>query len=77
MADGLFQMQRAIINYINSKQSKEKNSGAVQGTYKNGKVTIGNKTYYADIVVDMPVQDGDSVWCLVADNKSTAVIVGV
>lgn len=77
MADGLFQMQQAIIRYLNSKQPKEKSVGAVQGIYKNGKILIGNKSYYADIAVDMPVKDGDSVWCLIADNKTTAVIVGM
>lgn len=76
MADGLFQMQRAIINYLNSKQKKGESTGAVQGIYNDGRVLIGNKTYYSDLAIDMPLQNGDRVWCLVADNNSTAVIVG-
>lgn len=76
MADGLFQMQRAIINYLNSKQKNEKSVGAVQGTYQNGRVLIENKTYYSDLAVDMPLRNGDRVWCLIADNNTTAVIVG-
>ena len=78
----LLKMQRAITTYINKKISNATNNtgktnAAVQGKFSNGKVLIGNVNYNADLAVDIPVKNGDTVWCVIDDSNSTAVIVGM
>ena len=77
----LLKMQRAITTYINKKISNtttgSKTNAAVQGKFSNGKVLIGNVNYNADLAVDIPVKNGDTVWCVIDDSNSTAVIVGM
>ena len=75
----LNRMQRAVLNYFNSRSTSGtiKQNTAVQGTFSNGKVLIGNKNYPADLAVDMPIRNGDVVWCVVDDSGSVAVIVGI
>lgn len=76
MSVNFFAMNRAIINYINSKIPKDRNN-AVRGTYQgNSKVLIGNKTYEADLVSDMVYSKGDSVYCLLPDSGYKAAVVG-
>ncbi|MBQ4495119.1 MAG: hypothetical protein II968_05060 [Selenomonadaceae bacterium] len=76
MSVNFFAMNRAIINYINSKIPKDRNN-AVKGTYQgDNKVLIGNKSYDADLVSDMVYSKGDSVYCLLPDSGYTAAIVG-
>ena len=82
MASGaLGRMQRAVVNYLNSRttsnSSNAKLNTAVQGKFSNGKVLIGNRNYPADLAVDMPVKDGDYVWCVIDDSGTVAVIVGM
>lgn len=82
MLSGAFgRMQRAVISYINSQNTSNSNdtkiNTAVQGKFSNGKVLIGNKNYPADLAVDMPIKDGDYVWCVIDDSGTVAVIVGM
>ena len=76
MNNDLVRMQKAISNYVGKKISQKNKNAAVQGKFSNGKILIGNKNYFADLAVDMPVKDGDTFWCLISDDKTTAVIVG-
>lgn len=70
-------MKNAIRNYLNKKiQAAKKQNAAVRGTYSDGKVTIGNKQYNAAFAVEMLLQDGLNVWCVINDTEDTAVIVG-
>lgn len=69
-------MNRAILNYVDSKIPKDRNN-AVKGFYRgNSQVLIGNKTYDADLVSDMVYSIGDSVFCLLPDSGYKAAIVG-
>ena len=80
MSGALGRMQRAVVKYVNSRgtgSSNNKLNTAVQGKFSNGKVMIGNRTYPADLAVDMPVKDGDYVWCVIDDSDTIAVIVGM
>ena len=69
-------MNRAIVNYIDSKIPKVRNSATVGIYCGNNKVLIGSKTYEADLVSDMVYSKGDSVYCLLPDSGYTAAIVG-
>lgn len=68
-------MNRAIINYIESRIPKDTNK-AVKGTYYGDSVLIGNKRYETDIVSDMWYDYGDTVYCLLPDSGLKAAIVG-
>lgn len=75
----LNRLQRAVINYVNSRNNtnQKSNNTAVQGRITGGKIMVGNKSYNADLAVDMAVFDGDTVWCVIDDSGTTAVIVGM
>ena len=75
MAVSFSAMNRAILDYINSKIPKDKNC-AVKGTYYGDSVLIGNKSYQADEVSDMLYSRGDTVYCILPDSGTTAAIVG-
>ena len=80
VSGALGRMQRAVVKYVNSRgtgSSNNKLNTAVQGKFSNGKVLIGNRNYPADLAVDMPVKDGDYVWCVIDDSDTIAVIVGM
>ena len=81
LSASLSRMQRAVISYLKSRNTGSNNSTklntAVQGKFSNGKVLIGNRNYPADLAVDMPVKDGDYVWCVIDDSDTIAVIVGM
>ena len=81
VSGALGRMQRAVVNYLNSRSLNNSNNtklnAAVQGKFSNGKVLIGNRNYPADLAVDMPVKDGDYVWCVIDDSDTVAVIVGM
>ena len=81
VSGALGRMQRAVISYIKSRNTGSsddtKLNTAVQGKFSNGKVLIGNRNYPADLAVDMPVKDGDYVWCVIDDSDTIAVIVGM
>ena len=74
--NNLFSMQKAIIDYINSKIPKDPNKAHI-GTFRKGMVTIGSETFSAIPVVDLRFDDGDRVACLRPENSNDAVIVGV
>ena len=69
-------MNRAIIDYINSKIPKDQNKAKV-GTVSGSRVVIGNKSYGFIPTVDMYFGDGDRVACIIPDNFSAAAVVGV
>ena len=69
-------MNRAIIDYINSKLPKDPNKAHV-GKMENGRVIIGNSSYNAIPTVDLYYGDGSKVACLLPENISDAVVVGV
>ena len=78
MAVNLSGMKAAVSNMVfTAIEKRTENQKAKRGVISGGRVTVGNKTlpYYA--AVDMYFKDGDNVWCIIADNGATAVIVGV
>ncbi len=50
---------------------------ARRGTVRGSSVIVGAKSYPYIPVVDMYFTDGDSVWCIVDDSQSTAIVVGM
>lgn len=77
MAD-LRGMQNAVANMVATAIYKRTESQkAKRGVIRGGSVVIGNKVVPYVPAVDMYFQDGDYVWCIMADSGRTAVIVGV
>ena len=76
MAADYSEMNRAIINYINSKIPKDKNKAQI-GTVRGNSVFIGNCSYGYVPAVDLYFGDGDKVACILPDNTTEAVVVGV
>lgn len=77
MAD-LRSMQNAVANMVATAIYKRtENQKAKRGVIRGGSVVIGNKVVPYAPAVDIYFQDGDSVWCIIADGGRTAVVVGV
>lgn len=77
MAD-LRSMQNAVANMVATTIYKRtENQKAKRGVIRGGSVVIGNKVVPYAPAVDIYFQDGDSVWCIIADGGRTAVVVGV
>jgi hypothetical protein len=77
MAD-LRSMQNAVANMVATAIYKRtENQKAKRGVIRGGNVVIGNKVVPYVPAVDMYFQDGDSVWCIMADSGRSAVVVGV
>ena len=76
MAANYSAMNRAIIDYINSKIPKDQNKAHI-GTVRGNSVVIGNKTYPYYPTVDLYFGDGDKVACLLPENTSEVAVVGV
>ena len=75
MAD-FSEMNRAIINYNDSKIPKDKNL-AQKGIVQGDRVIIGNKSYSYTPTVDMYFGTGSRVACILPENSNSAAVVGV
>ena len=74
----ILNMKNSISNLVATTiYTVTENQKAKRGVVSGGCVTIGNKLYPYYPAVDMYFEDGDSVWCIVADDNRTAVVVGV
>ena len=69
-------MNRAIIDYIDSKIPKDTNKAQI-GTVSGNRVIIGNKSYAYTPTVDMYFGSGSRVACILPDNSNSAAVVGV
>ena len=69
-------MNRAILDYIDSKIPKDVNKAQI-GTVSGDRVVIGNKSFGFTPTVDLYFGDGDRVACLLPDNANSAAVVGV
>lgn len=69
-------MNRAIINYIDSKIPKDMNKAHV-GTVSGSRVIIGNQSFAYVPTVDMYFGDGSRVACILPENTNSAAVVGV
>ena len=69
-------MQKAIIDYIDSRIPKDKNKAQI-GTIKNGRVVIGNNNFSYIPGVDLYFGEGSRVSCLQPEQSNSAVVVGV
>lgn len=76
MAANYSAMNRAIIDYINSKIPKDQNKAHI-GTVRGNSVIIGNSSYAYYPTVDLYFGDGDKVACLLPENTSEVAVVGV
>ena len=76
MAINYSAMNRAIIDYINSKIPKDQNKAHI-GTVSGNHVIIGNTSYSYTPAVDLYFGDGDKVACIRPENTTKAVVVGV
>lgn len=69
-------MQKAIMDYIDSRIPKDKNKAQI-GTIKNNRVVIGNNSYGYVPGVDLYFGEGSRVACLQPEQTNSAVVVGV
>lgn len=77
MAD-LRSMQNAVANMVATAIYKRtENQKAKRGVIRGENVVIGNKVVPYVPAVDVYFQDGDYVWCIMADSGRMAVVVGV
>lgn len=77
MAD-LRSMKSAVTNLVATAINKRtENQKAKRGVIRGGSVVIGSKVLPYVPAVDIYFQDGDSVWCIIADGGRMAVVVGV
>lgn len=76
LAANFSEMNRAILNYIDSKIPKDTNQAHI-GIVNGNRVVINNKTYSYTPTVDMFFTDGYRVACLLPENSNTAAVVGV
>ena len=74
--NALLSMQQAIIRYIDFQMPKDTNR-AFFGTVNGKRVTIGNRSYTFEPVVDTFFGNGDSVACILPNSGNTAAVVGV
>lgn len=76
MAANFSAMNKAILDYINSKIPKDTNKAQI-GTVAGNRVVIGNKSYDYIPTVDMYFGEGSRVACILPENSSSAAVVGV
>ena len=76
MAANFSEMNRAILNYIDSKIPKDTNQ-AQKGVVQGNRVVIGNKSFSYTPTVDMYFGDGSRVACIIPDKSNNAAVVGV
>ena len=76
MAINFSAMNRAIINYINSKIPKDTNTAQI-GTVSGNRIVIGNKSYGYIPTVDMYFGESSRVACILPDKSNLAAVVGV
>ena len=69
-------MQRAILNYIESRLPKDNNK-AYFGTVNGNRVSIGNRSYRFTPTTDIYFGNGSNVACILPDSGNTAAVVGV
>ncbi|MBR0290488.1 MAG: hypothetical protein IJQ82_16070 [Selenomonadaceae bacterium] len=69
-------MNRAIIDYINSKIPKDTNQAKI-GVVSGNRVIIGNKSYAYTPTVDLYFGDKSRVACILPDKANYAAVVGV
>ena len=69
-------MNRAILDYINSKIPKDTNKAQI-GTVAGNRVVIDNKSFGYNPTVDLYFGDGDKVACILPENALSAAVVGV
>lgn len=72
----ILSMQRAIINYIESRVPKDQNKAQI-GIVSGSRVFIGNKSYDYIPTVDLPFRDGSRVACILPEKSNSAAVVGV
>ena len=76
MAANFSAMNRAILDYINSKIPKDTNKAQI-GTISGDRVLIGSKSYSFTPTVDMYFGDKSRVACILPDKANYAAVVGV
>lgn len=69
-------MQKAIMDYIESRIPKDKNKAQI-GTVQNSRVVIDNNSYGYVPCVDLYFGEGSRVACIQPEQTNSAVVVGV
>lgn len=70
-------MQKAIIDYIDSRIPKDRNKAQIGTVIKGGRVQIGNNNYSYVPGVDLYFGEGSRVACIQPEQTASAVVVGV
>ena len=76
MAANFSEMNRAILNYINSKIPKDTNQAQI-GVVNGNRVVINNESYAYTPTVDMYFGEGSRVACILPEKSNVAAVVGV
>lgn len=76
MSANFSEMNRAIVDYINSKIPKDTNTAQI-GTVKGNRVIVGNKSFPFTPTVDLYFGDNSRVACILPDKANYAAVVGV
>lgn len=76
MAANFSAMNRAILDYVDSKIPKDLNKAQI-GRVSGGRVIIGNNSYSYTPTVDMYFGEGSRVACILPENSNSAAVVGV
>jgi predicted glycosyltransferase involved in capsule biosynthesis len=72
------EMNKAIKSYVDSELKKLKvKESAKQGTIRGSRLIYKNKSYDYIPVVDEYFGNGDTVWFLLDESESIAIVVGV
>lgn len=72
------EMNKTVKQYVDSELQKQKaKESAKQGTIRGSRLIYKNKSYNYIPVVDEYFGNGDTVWFLLDESESTAIVVGV
>ena len=74
----LSSMRRTVKRYVDETLEKyTKGQSAKQGTIRGDRLIYNNRSYYYIPVVDEYFGNGDTVWFLLDEAGTTAIVVGV
>ena len=75
--DNIHDLAQGLAEIITAANQLTMKRGSIMtGTVQGSCVTIGAKTYFFDLVVDMSLFDGQQVMCQLSADGTRAVIVG-
>ena len=71
--NGVIGLANYIAKVVNA---NKKNNATFRGQINGNSIWVGNKSYPFTLAIDININSGDYVWCILNDSKTKAVIVG-